>query len=73
MKDVTEMVLDQEVRIRLLERIAENIDNRFDKLESEIKSNFHWTLGMTVSLFIGTTCIVFPLFGAAILHMAKLI
>lgn len=58
----TETYNDHEVRIRLLEKIAENIDKRFDRLESKIDSNLHWVLGT-----------ILVMFGGIILHMAKLI
>lgn len=54
---------DHEVRIRLLEKIAEKIDARFDKMESKIDSHFIWTMGL---LFAG---LVIPV----LLHSSKLI
>lgn len=61
--------VDQEVRIRLLESIATTIENRFDKLESKIDTNFHWVLGTIIIL----TLTMLTLFGGIILHLAKLI
>lgn len=54
--------IDQEVRIRLLEAIAEKIDKRFDKIESKIDSHFYWVLATIITFF-----------GGIILHVAKLI
>ncbi len=59
---MNEPLIDHEVRIRLLEKIAENIDKRFDKLDSKIDSHFYWVLGTVITLF-----------GGIILHLAKLI
>jgi len=59
----TETYTDHEVRIRLLEKIAEKIDSRFDKMEAKIDSHFLWTMGL---LFAG---IVIPV----LLHSFKLI
>ncbi len=64
-----EAQIDHEVRIRLLEKIAEGIDKRFDKLESKMDSQFHWVLGTIFTLIIT----IITLFGGIILHMAKLI
>ena len=76
MNSSSEIQINQEVRIRLLEAIASNIDNRFknvdqqfDKLEAKMDSQFHWVLG-TILTFIATTL---TLFGGIILHLAKLI
>jgi hypothetical protein len=66
----TESYIEHEVRIRLLEKISEKIDIRFENLENKIDSHFKWTLGTMIALF-GSTFL--PLFGGIILHMAKLI
>lgn len=60
---------DHEVRIRILEDIAAKIDKRFDKLESKMDSNFHWMLGVMVTMILSMV----TLFGGVTLHMAKLI
>ena len=60
---------DQEVRIRFLERIAEGIEKRFDKIESKMDSQFHWVLGT----LLAQIALITTLFGGIILHMAKLI
>ena len=44
--------IDHEVRIRLLEKIAASIDNRFDKMEDKIDSHFKWTLGTIIMLMV---------------------
>ncbi len=64
-----EQYIDHEVRVRLLEKIAEGIDRRFDKLESKMDSQFHWVLGTLFTLIIT----IITLFGGIILYMAKLI
>lgn len=77
---MNDMILDQEIRIRLLEKIADKIDNRFDRIEQEMKldkiqlltrmeNNFHWVLGT----ILAQTALAITLFGGIILHMAKLI
>lgn len=63
-----ELHIDHEVRIRLLEKIAESLDTRFDKLESKIDSQFHWILRIIISLIIT----IITLFGVIISHLAKL-
>ncbi len=71
-----EKIIDNEVRIRILEDIAkktdkrfEQVDKRFDKLESKMDSQFHWVLG-TIGALILTNITIFS--GIA-LHSAKLI
>lgn len=66
----TEQYIEHEVRIRLLEKIAEKIDIRFEHLENKIDSHFKWILGTMIALFCST---FLPLLGGIILHMAKLI
>ncbi len=60
---------DHEVRIRVQEKLAENIDKRFDKLEAKIDSQFHWVLGT----ILAQIALIITLFGGIILHMARLI
>lgn len=66
---MNEIITDHEVRIRLLEKIADSLDKRFDHLEAKIDSQFHWVLGTRLA-FVATTL---TLFGGIILHLAKLI
>jgi len=61
--------IDHEVRIRLLESIAEKIEKRFDKLDSKIDSHFYWVLGTIITLIIALV----TMFGGVVLHLAKLI
>jgi len=61
--------VDHEVRIRLLESIAEKIEKRFDKLDSKIDSHFYWVLGTIITLIIALV----TMFGGVVLHLAKLI
>jgi hypothetical protein len=69
MTEVNEIYINNEVRIRLLEKIAENSDKKFDKLEAKIDSHFHWILGSIFTVFVT----LISLFGGVILHLAKLI
>jgi len=62
-----ELQIDHEVR--MLENIAQEIDKRFDRLESKMDTQFHWVIG-TILAFIATTL---TLFGGIILHIAKLV
>lgn len=54
----TQDLIDHEVRIQLLEKIAGNIDNRFQHLENKIDSHFKWTIGtmLAMVLSIVTMC-----------------
>ena len=61
-----ETIIDHEVRVRVLEKIAANIDSRFDKLDLKLDSNFKWTVGIFFTIFLS---IIIPV----ILHVAKLI
>lgn len=68
--------IDQEVRIRLLEKIASGIDKNFDKIDEKFQkidekmdSHFQWVLGTVIALILS----VVTLFGGVILHLAKLI
>lgn len=61
--------IDHEVRIRLLEEIAKGINQKFEKLEAKIDSQFHWVLGT----ILAQIALIVTLFGGIILHMAKLI
>jgi chaperonin cofactor prefoldin len=45
--------IETEVRIRLLERIANSIDKRFEHLESKLDSQFKWTVGIMITMFGG--------------------
>ena len=64
-----ENYIDVEVRVRILEDIASKIDKRFDKLESKMDSNFHWLLGVMITMILSMV----TLFGGVTLHMAKII
>jgi hypothetical protein len=63
---------DHEVRIRLLEKIAEGIEKRFDGIEAKMDSNFHWVLGIVITSFLAIILTDITLFGGIIFHMAKL-
>jgi len=69
MENSIEQYTDHEVRIRILENIAANIDKRFDKMENKMDTQFHWMLGMMVTTILS----ILTLFGGITLHMAKLI
>lgn len=69
-------IVDHEVRIRLLEDVFIKIDKRFDKLDlrfdkidENVATNFHWVLGIIITLILT----VLTLFGRIILHLANLI
>lgn len=68
MSSANETHINHEVRIRTLEKIAENIDKRFDKMDAKMDSHFHWTLGIIITLIV--TIVGF--FGAVTLHLSKL-
>ena len=68
-----DQVNDHEVRLRVLEKIAEGIDKRFDKLENKMDSQFKFLQTMKAPQFHWTLGIMITLFGGIILHMAKLI
>lgn len=65
----TNEYVDHEVRIRIIEDIAKNIEKRFDMLEQKMAANFHWVLGTVLAQI----ALSITLFGGIILHMAKLI
>lgn len=61
--------IDQEVRIRLLEKtnekiertltkLDEKIDNRFDKLQQSMQNQFYWVLGTVLTMVIATIALV---------------
>lgn len=56
-------LIDHEVRIQLLERIADGIERRFDKLESKIDTQFYFLTGLII------TAILVPV----VLHAFKLV
>ena len=66
--NTNDQIIDHEVRIRLLEKIAEGIEKRFDKLESKMDNQFHWVLG-TILVMVVT---IIGLFGSIVLHLTKL-
>lgn len=43
---------DHEVRLRVLERIAEGIERKFDKIEAKMDSQFHWVMGIIFTVFV---------------------
>ena len=51
MNKETEHYLDQEVRIRMLEKIAASIDKRFEHLDNKMDSQFKWTIGIMITMF----------------------
>lgn len=72
----SEIFIDHEVRMRLIETAVinmnnnfEKVDNKFDKLESKIDSQFHWVLGT----ILAQIALITTLFGGIILHLAKLV
>ena len=65
----TETHTDHEVRIRLLESIADKLDKRFDRIEQKMDSNFHWVLGTMFTMMLP----MIMMFGGVTLHAAKMI
>ena len=74
-------IIDQEIRIRLLEELIQTnkedtktfrieINESFRNIDQKIDGQFKWIIGAILGLFCGTFV---PFFGAIILHMAKLI
>jgi hypothetical protein len=51
--DNIENLVDHEVRIRLLERIADSIDKRFDRLDEKMDNQFKWIIGTMVTMIGG--------------------
>jgi hypothetical protein len=49
----TEKKIDHEVRIRLLEKIADSIIRRFVHLEDKIDNHFNWIIAIMIGLFGG--------------------
>lgn len=56
----TEHQIEQEVRIRLLEKLVtaierrfEQVDRRFEHLESKMDNQFKWTIGIMITMFGG--------------------
>jgi F0F1-type ATP synthase assembly protein I len=69
---IDEYKVNTEVRIQLLERIADSIDKRFEHLENKIdasvnslrkdmETNFRWTLSIIIGVFLGS--VVAKFFG----------
>ncbi len=50
---VNEKEIDHEVRIRLLEKIAENIDQSYKHLDNKMSNQFFCMLAIVISLFGG--------------------
>jgi len=63
-----EQYINHEVRIQMLENIASNIDNRFNKLDSKIDSHFKWM----ISSILGLGLVLTTFLGAIALHAMKL-
>lgn len=47
----TEHYIDHEVRVRLLEKLCEKIDFRFQHLENKMDNQFKWTIGIMITMF----------------------
>lgn len=70
MNEKTKEYIDHEVRLQLLERIAQSIESRFekidlkfDKLNSRIDTGFLWIIGLIIT----------SMFIPVVLHALKLI
>lgn len=53
LKMTEEKMIDQKVRIRLLERIAADINSTFRHLDTKLDSQFKWTIGIMITMFGG--------------------
>lgn len=53
MNNEIEQYISHEVRIRLLEKLCDRIDSRFEHLESKIDNQFKWTIGIMITMFGG--------------------
>lgn len=51
MKD--EKQIDQEVRIRVLEKVAEDIRTTLHHLDTKMDSQFKWIMGIMITMFGG--------------------
>jgi hypothetical protein len=58
-----EIYIDNEVRIRLLEKIVDKVDKRFDKIDTKMETQFYWLMGTMLTLFGG---IILLIIGKAI-------
>lgn len=68
----SEVYTDHEVRIRVLEKVAEDIKGIYAEikdLRNDVDTKFMWVLG-TLFLMILT---IITMFGGVILHLAKVI
>ena len=43
--------INQEVRLRFLERLCETIHKKLDDMDSKLDSQFKWTIGIILSMF----------------------
>jgi hypothetical protein len=50
---MTDITIDHEVRIRLLEEVSKDTRRMLDKLDTKIDSHFRWTLGIMFSMNVG--------------------
>lgn len=57
-----QVVVDHEIKIRILEKMSKDIEMRFDKMEAKMDTQFTWLMGTILSMF-----------GGIVLHLAKLI
>jgi hypothetical protein len=65
-----EQYIDHETRIRILENIAGNINKTLLELKSEVRHQFHWTLGL-IFLFLGS--VVLPIATSEIIGLIRFI
>jgi hypothetical protein len=50
---IDEKLIENEVRIRLLEKIAADINATFRHLDIKLDSQFKWTIGIMIAMFGG--------------------
>jgi len=73
MNSAKELNIDHEVRIRILENIASKIDHRLEKMAQNIDAKFMRLDRKMNNQFLWILGIMITLFGGIILHGAKLI
>ncbi len=47
-----EQIIDHETRLRVIEKICDKIDVKFDRLENKMDAHFMWMLGILFLLIV---------------------
>ncbi len=76
----TEMYINDQIKLGMLEEKQKNHDSEFTKLsnaithlDNKMDSHFKWILATIIGLFVGVFGVIFPLMGTMILHGLKLV